>query len=194
MYRKENSSLWAGIKKGPVYRAAKRALPAVLAAGFLCSFGCAKRAEADTFVMVDIGYLDDEQYGDDTTFVAITGYATPQPVVTPVPTPEPTPEPTKRPKRNEDKQSGGGEKKDDKKKDEKKDDKKDDKKAEATPTPKPEKKVKTPYAGNYTKQSLSYESSSKAISFETTTLDGSSTGSSLFSKNRITMVNIWTRT
>ena len=111
-----------------------------------------------------------------------------------MPTPEPTPEPTKRPKRNEDKQSGGGEKKDDKKKDEKKDDKKDDKKAEATPTPKPEKKVKTPYAGNYTKQSLSYESSSKAISFETTTLDGSSTGSSLFSKNRITMVNIWTRT
>ena len=75
-----------------------------------------------------------------------------------------------------------------------KDDAKDDKKAEATPTPKPEKKVKTPYAGNYTKQSLSYESSSKAISFETTTLDGSSTGSSLFSKNRITMVNIWTRT
>ena len=190
MYRKENSSLWAGIKKGPVYRAAKRALPAVLAAGFLCSFGCAKRAEADTFVMVDIGYLDDEQYGDDTTFVAITGYATPQPVVTPVPTPEPTPEPTKRPKRNEDKQSGGGEKKDDKKKDEKKD----EKKAEATPTPKPEKKVKTPYAGNYTKQSLSYESGSKAISFETTTLDGSSTGSSLFGKNRITMVNIWTRT
>ena len=123
MYRKENSSLWAGIKKGPVYRAAKRALPAVLAAGFLCSFGCAKKTEADTFVMVDIGYLDDEQYGDDTTFVAITGYATPQPVVTPVPTPEPTPEPTKRPKRNEDKQSGGGEKKDDKKKDEKKDDK-----------------------------------------------------------------------
>ena len=76
----------------------------------------------------------------------------------------------------------------------KRQDKKDDKKAEATPTPKPEKKVKTPYAGNYTKQSLSYESSSKAISFETTTLDGSSTGSSLFSKNRITMVNIWTRT
>ena len=95
----------------------------MLAAGFLCSFGCAKKTEADTFVMVDIGYLDDEQYGDDTTFVAITGYATPQPVVTPVPTPEPTPEPTKRPKRNEDKQSGGGEKKDDKKKDEKKDDK-----------------------------------------------------------------------
>ena len=76
MYRKENSSLWAGIKKGPVYRAAKRALPAVMAAGFLCSFGCAKKTEADTFVMVDIGYLDDEQYGDDTTFVAITGYAT----------------------------------------------------------------------------------------------------------------------
>ena len=74
------------------------------------------------------------------------------------------------------------------------DEKKDEKKAEATPTPKPEKKVRTPYAGNYTKQSLSYESSSKAISFETTTLDGSSTGSSLFSKNRITMVNIWTRT
>ena len=96
MYKKENSSLWAGIKKGPVYRAAKRALPAVMAAGFLCSFGCAKKTEADTFVMVDIGYLDDEQYGDDTTFVAITGYATPQPVVTPVPTPEPTPEPTSR--------------------------------------------------------------------------------------------------
>ena len=49
-------------------------------------------------------------------------------------------------------------------------------------------------AGGYTKQSLSYESGSNAISFETTTLDGSSTGSSLFSKNRITMVNIWTRT
>ena len=57
-------------------------MPAVMAAGFLCSFGCAKKTEADTFVMVDIGYLDDEQYGDDTTFVAITGYATPQPVVT----------------------------------------------------------------------------------------------------------------
>ena len=162
----------------------------MLAAGFLCSFGCAKKTEADTFVMVDIGYLDDEQYGDDTTFVAITGYATPQPVVTPVPTPEPTPEPTKRPQKREDKQSGGGEKKDYKNKYEKKH----DKKAEATPTPKPEKKVKTPYAGNYTKQSLSYESGSNAISFETTTLDGSSTGSGLFSKNRITMVNIWTRT
>ena len=190
MYRKENSSLWAGIKKGPVYRAAKRALPAVMAVGFLCSFGCAKKTEADTFVMVDIGYLDDEQYGDDTTFVAITGYATPQPVVTPVPTPEPTPEPTKRPQKREDKQSSGNKEQ----KEGKKDDKKDEKKAEATPTPKPEKKVKTPYAGNYTKQSLSYESGSKAISFETTTLDGSSTGSSLFSKNRITMVNIWTRT
>lgn len=186
MYKKENASVWAGIKKGPVYRAAKRALPAVMAAGFLCSFGCAKKTEADTFVMVDIGYLDDEQYGDDTTFVAITGYATPQPVVTPVPTPEPTPEPTKRPQKREDKQSSGNK--------EQAEGKKDDKKAEATPTPKPEKKVKTPYAGNYTKQSLSYESSSKAISFETTTLDGSSTGSSLFSKNCITMVNIWTRT
>ena len=107
-----------------------------------------------------------------------------------MPTPEPTPEPTKRPQKREDKQSSGNKEQ----KEGKKDDKKDDKKAEATPTPKPEKKVKTPYAGNYTKQSLSYESSSKAISFETTTLDGSSTGSSLFSKNRITMVNIWTRT
>ena len=189
MYKKEDFSLWAGIKKGPVYRAAKRALPAVLAAGFLCSFGCAKKTEADTFVMVDIGYLDDEQYGDDTTFVAITGYATPQPVVTPVPTPEPTPEQTKRPQSQKDKQSGGKEQKDGKK-----DDKKDDKKSDATPTPKPEKKAKTPYSGNYTKQSLSYESGSEPISFETTTLDGSSTGSSLFSRNRITMVNIWTRT
>ena len=107
-----------------------------------------------------------------------------------MPTPEPTPEPTKRPKKREDKQSSGNKEQ----KEGKKDDKKDDKKAEATPMPKPEKKVKTPYAGNYTKQSLSYESGSKAISFETTTLDGSSTGSSLFSKNRITMVNIWTRT
>ncbi|MDD7494096.1 MAG: hypothetical protein SPL16_05750 [Eubacteriales bacterium] len=165
-------------------------MPAVMAAGFLCSFGCAKKTEADTFVMVDIGYLDDEQYGDDTTFVAITGYATPQPVVTPVPTPEPTPEPTKRPQKLEDKQSKGNKEQ----AEGKKDDKKDDKKAEAAPTPKPEKKVKTPYAGNYTKQSLSYESGSKAISFETTTLDGSSADSGLFAKSRITMVNIWTRT
>ena len=63
MYRKENFFIMGRNKKGPVYRAAKRALPAVLAAGFLCSFGCAKKTEADTFVMVDIGYLDDEQYG-----------------------------------------------------------------------------------------------------------------------------------
>ncbi len=169
----------------------------MLAAGFLCSFGCAKRAQADTFVMVDVGYLDDEHYGDDTTFVAITGYTTPQPVVTPVPTPEPTPTPTRRPQKQEDKQSGGKERKEEKqdgKKDGKKDEKKDEKKPEATPTSAPEKKVRTPYAGNYTKQSLSYESGSKAISFETTTLDGSSVGSSLFGKSSVTMVNIWTRT
>lgn len=189
MYRKEDASVWAGIKNGPAYRAARRALPAVLAAGFLCSFGCAKKTEADDIVWVDEEYQDDEQYGKDTKYIPITVYTTPQPVVTPAPTPVPTPEPTRQPQKSPEGQSGGNKEQEKEEKEEK-----EEKKAEATPTPEPEKKAKTPYSGSYTKQSLSYESGSEAISFETTTLDGSSTGSSLFKKNSITMVNIWTRT
>lgn len=160
-----------------------------MAAGLLCFAGCAKKqaAEDDTYVMVDIGYFNEENYGDDTTFVAITGgFSTPEPAVTPVPTPEPTAKPrsTKKPS-----STAKADKKEETKKEEKKTE---EEKAEATPTPEPKKK--TPYYSSYTRQSLSYESGSSTVSFETTTFDGSSASESIFSKSSVTMINIWTTT
>ena len=165
----------------------KRMLAAVMAAASLCTMGCAKKTDDDTFVMIDVGYIDSEQefiekYGEDGTYVTISGFATPEPVVTPVPTPEPTPEPTKKPKAT---------KKPEKENKEEKDKEKEESKVEATPAL-PSKK--TPYASKYQKVSLKYESSSEGITFETTTLDGEAVSQSLFSRNRITMVNIWTQT
>ncbi len=166
---------------------AKRTLAALMAAASLCTMGCAKKTEDDTLVMIDVGYIDSEQeiiekYGEEGTYVAISGFATPEPVITPLPTSEPTPEPTKRPKKTE-----KPEKKEEK-------DDKEEKKAEATPTPKPKGVGKTPYSGKYEKVSLSYESSSSGVTFETTTFDGEAVSESLFARNGITMVNIWTQT
>ena len=166
----------------------RKMLAVTMAAASLCTFGCADKPEDDTFVMIDVGYLDSEQeyiekYGSEGTYVAISGFATPEPVVTPMPTPEPTPEPTKKPRVTPKPESEEKEKKEEKA----------EEKAGPTPTPKPAGK-KTPYAGSYDKVSISYESSSEGISFETTTLDGDAVSESLFERNRITMVNIWTQT
>lgn len=165
----------------------KRMFAAMMAAASLCTAGCAEKTDDDTFVMIDVGYLDSEQefiekYGSDGTYVAISGFTTPEPVITPVPTPEPTPTPKPKAKKNESKA------------DEDKQDKKTEAaKADPTPTPAPSTK-KTPYANKYDKVSLSYESSSEGIKFETTTLSGDAVSESIFSKNSITMVNIWTQT
>lgn len=172
----------------------KRMLAAVMAAASLCTMGCAKKTDDDTFVMIDVGYIDSEQefiekYGEDGTYVTISGFATPEPVVTPVPTPEPTPEPTKKPKAT---QKPEKEEKEEKEKDEEKDKEKEkEDKAEATPKPSGKN---TPYANKYQKVSIDYESSSDGITFETTTLDGDAVSHSLFGRNKITMVNIWTQT
>lgn len=168
----------------------KRMLAAMMAAASLCIAGCAEKTNDDTYVLIDVGYLDSEQeyiekYGTEGTYVTISGFATPEPVVTPVPTPVPTSKPTSKPKAEKD---SGENKKD---KEDKKN--KEQEKAEPTPTPKPSKK-KTPYAGKYEKVSLSYESSSDGIKFETTTLSGDAVSENLFAKNSITMINIWTQT
>ncbi|MBQ4611194.1 MAG: hypothetical protein IJB30_05615 [Clostridia bacterium] len=168
----------------------KRTLAAVMAAASLCAAGCGKKVEDDTFVMIDVGYIDSEQeylekYGADGTYVAISGFTTPQPVVTPLPTPEPTPEPTRRPKATEKPKSESKEVKEEKEEKEE---------SKPTPTPKPKGVGKTPYSSKYEKVSISYESSSEGISFETTTLDGEAVSDSLFGRNGITMVNIWTQT
>ena len=166
----------------------KKMLAAVMAAASLCTMGCAKKTEDDTYVMIDIGYIDSEQeyierYGEDGTYVAISGFATPEPVVTPVPTPDPTPEPTKKPRKTP---------KPDKEEKEEKQDKEDKPKPTATPN---DKKVgKTPNSDKYQKVSLNYESFSEGITFQTTTLDGEAVSESLFARNGITMVNIWTQT
>lgn len=168
----------------------KKTLAAVMAAASLCTVGCGKKVEDDTFVMIDVGYIESEQefiekYGEDGTYIAISGFVTPEPVVTPLPTPEPTPEPTRKPRATEKPKS---EEKEDK------EDKEDKEESKPTPTPKPKGVGKTPYSNKYEKVSISYESSSEGISFETTTLDGEAVSSSLFGRNGITMVNIWTQT
>ena len=76
-------------------------------------------------------------------------------------------------------------------KEEKKD--KEEKKPEPTPTPNTKKVGKTPYSNSYEKVSIDYVSSSEGISFQTTTFDGETVSESLFAKNGITMVNIWTQ-
>ena len=169
----------------------KRMLAAVMAAASLCTMGCAKKTDDDTFVMIDVGYIDSEQefiekYGEDGTYVTISGFATPEPVVTPVPTPEPTPEPTKKPKATKKPEQEEKEEKKDKE-----DKEKEESKAESTPKPSGKK---TPYANKYQKVSIDYEASSDGITFETTTLDGDAVSQSLFGRNTITMVNIWTQT
>lgn len=169
----------------------KKMLAAVMAAASLCTMGCAKKTDDNTFVMIDVGYIDSEQeyiekYGEDGTYVAISGFVTPEPVVTPVPTPEPTPEPTKRPTAT---QKPEKEEKEEKDKDKEKE--KEESKPEATPKPSGKK---TPYANKYQKVSIDYESSSSGITFETTTIDGEAVSQSLFGRNKITMVNIWTQT
>ena len=103
----------------------KKMLAAVMAAASLCTMGCAKKTDDDTFVMIDVGYIDSEQefiekYGEDGTYVTISGFATPEPVVTPVPTPEPTPEPTKKPKATQKPEKEEKEKEKDKEKDKEK--------------------------------------------------------------------------
>ena len=169
----------------------KKMLAAVMAAASLCTMGCAKKTDDDTFVMIDVGYIDSEQefiekYGEDGTYVTISGFATPEPVVTPVPTPEPTPEPTKKPKATKKPEQEEKEEKKDKE-----DKEKEESKAESTPKPSGKN---TPYANKYQKVSIDYESSSDGITFETTTLDGEAVSHSLFGRNKITMVNIWTQT
>lgn len=164
----------------------KRMLAAMMAAASLCMAGCAEKTDDNTFVMIDVGYLDSEQefiekYGTDGTYVAISGFTTPEPVITPVPTPEATPRPTAKPK------AGSKSDKD------KQDKKTEAAKADPTPTPAPSQK-KTPYASKYDKVSLSYESSSDGIKFETTTLSGDAVSESIFGKNSITMITIWTQT
>lgn len=102
--------------------------------------------------------------------------------------PTPTPKPVNRPQKEE---------KDDKKEDKKQDDKgnkKEEGKSEPTPTPSAKKVGKTPYSNKYSKVSIKYEGSSEGIKFETTTLDGDTVSDSLFSRNGLTMVNIWTQT
>ena len=171
----------------------KKMLAAVMAAASLCTMGCAKKTDDDTFVMIDVGYIDSEQefiekYGVDGTYVTISGFVTPEPIVTPVPTPEPTikPKATKRPEKEE---------KDEKDEKEEKEEKKDkeEKKPEPTPTPNTKKVGKTPYSNSYEKVSIDYVSSSEGVSFQTTTFDGETVSESLFAKNGITMVNIWTQ-
>ena len=96
--------------------------------------------------------------------------------------PTPTPEATNKPKKTPKPEKEDKEDKDDK----------DEKKEE--PTPKPKGVGKTPYSNKYEKVKLSYESSSNGVTFETTTLDGEAVSESLFARNGITMVNIWTQT
>ena len=98
--------------------------------------------------------------------------------------PTPTPEPTNKPKKTPNPEKENKEDKEDK----------DDKNAEPTPTPKPKGVGKTPYANKYDKVKLRFESSSDGITFQTTTLDGEAVSESLFARNGITMVNIWTQT
>ena len=98
--------------------------------------------------------------------------------------PTPTPEPTNKPKKTPEPEKEEKEDKDDK----------DDKKNEPTPTPKPKGVGKTPYSNKYEKVKLKFESSSEGITFQTTTLDGEAVSDSLFSRNGITMINIWTQT
>ena len=98
--------------------------------------------------------------------------------------PTPTPEPTNKPKKTPEPEKEEKEDKDDK----------DDKKNEPTPTPKPKGVGKTPYSNKYDKVKLKFESSSEGITFQTTTLDGEAVSDSLFSRNGITMINIWTQT
>ena len=102
--------------------------------------------------------------------------------------PTPTPKPVNRPQKEE---------KDNKKEDKKQDDKenkKEEGKSEPTPTPSAKKVGKTPYSSKYSKVSIKYEGASEGIKFETTTLDGDTVSDSLFSRNGLTMVNIWTQT
>ncbi len=101
--------------------------------------------------------------------------------------PTPTPKPVNRPQKEED------DKKEDKKQDDK-ENKKEEGKSEPTPTPGAKKVGKTPYSSKYSKVSIKYEGSSEGIKFETTTLDGDTVSDSLFSRNGLTMVNIWTQT
>ena len=173
----------------------KKLVAAVMAAASLCTMGCAKKTEDDTFVYIDIGYIDSEQeyiekYGEDGTYVAISVFNTPEPVITPVPTPEPTPEPTRKPKSTKKPEK---EEKDEKKDKEKDEDKKEESKEEASSTPKPKKIGSTPHSKNYERVSIDYESSSEGIKFETTTFGGDTVSESIFSRNAITMVNIWTQ-
>lgn len=72
---------------------------------------------------------------------------------------------------------------------------KDDEKAESTPKPteKPKKKVNTPYAKKYTKVKVNYVDADP-ITFSTSTMSGDGVSQSMFAKNAITVVNIWTRT
>ena len=72
---------------------------------------------------------------------------------------------------------------------------KDDEKTESTPKPteKPKKKVNTPYSKKYTKVKVNYVDSDP-IKFETSTMSGDGVSQSMFAKNAITVVNIWTRT
>lgn len=72
---------------------------------------------------------------------------------------------------------------------------KDDEKTEATPKPteKPKKKANTPYSKNYTKVKVNFVDSDP-ISFATSTMSGGGVSQSMFAKNAITVVNIWTRT
>ena len=176
----------------------KRMLAAMMAAASLCTAGCAERPEDNTLVYIDIGYIDSEQeylekyekYAElGSTYVVIDDFATPEPIVTPVPTPEPTPTPkaTKKPK------STPKPDKDKDKKEDKKDKEDKDSKSDPTPAPKPVRK-KTPYAGKYEKVSLKYEKDAEPITFSTTTFGGDTVSESVFARNSITMITMWTQT
>ncbi len=172
---------------------ARRMLTAAMAAACFCTVGCAKKTQDDTLVTIDISEINNgleyaDKYGEEGTYIAISGFATPEPIVTPKPTPEPTPKPTKKPKATKEP------KKEEKKDDKKDDDKKEENKSEPSATSKPKTVGKTPYAGKYQRASVKFADDAEGIKFETTTIDGETVTESLFARNGITMVNIWTQT
>lgn len=162
----------------------RRTLAAALSVASIFAAGCAQQQPT----VVEFGipsedgktrYINNVVEEGGLTYIEITGYATPEPVVTPKPTPVPTeaPKRTHRPSATE--------------KPAEKDDSEDKPKATATPKA---NKSKSPYADKYSKVSIEYTGSTTPIEFQTKTISGGSVSESVFRKNSLTMINIWTMT
>jgi len=160
----------------------KRLLAAALATATLLASGCAQQQPTVVEFSVPPNggtptVINDVVEEGGLTFIEIRGYTTPEPIVTPAPTAVPTEKPkeparTHRPKETE---------------------KPKEDEPKATSTPKPSK-AKSPYADKYSKVSIEYTGSSTPIEFATITLKGDAVSQKIFSRQRLTMINLWTMT